>query len=67
MKKSIVWGSFLLLLASSVTASETKVVCKTSRLGPMAVAIVCTNGADATGTKMGNVLIISCADLRTGK
>lgn len=60
--KSIVWGTllFLTLLASSVTASESKVVCKTSRLGPYAVAITCTNGSDVTGRKLGDVLVISC-------
>ncbi len=64
--KSIVWGT-LLLGSLAVTASESKVVCKTSRLGPNAVAITCLNGADPAGMKVGETLVISCTDFRTGK
>lgn len=65
MKRSITWGIayylvLVLVLAYSLAASEPKYICKTSHLGPMSVAVTCLNGADPTGTKVGDTLIISC-------
>lgn len=48
------------LIPSGAQSERPKVVCKSTRLGPMAVAIVCLNGADPTGHKLGDTLIISC-------
>lgn len=48
---SITWGS---------SQQREKYNIKAAHLGPNAVAIVCLNGADPTGIKQGDVLIISC-------
>ena len=48
------------LIPSSAQSDKPKNICKATHLGPMAVAITCLNGADPTGNKMGDTLIISC-------
>lgn len=47
---SIAWGM----------QERQKNVCKATHLGPYSVAISCTDGADPTGKKLGDTLIISC-------
>jgi hypothetical protein len=51
---------FVVLVAMASGEERAKSICKTSHIGINAVAISCTNGADPTGNKFGNVLIISC-------
>ena len=50
------------LIPSGAQSERPKVVCKATRLGPMAVAITCLNSADPTGHKLGDTLIISCGE-----
>jgi len=60
MLKRIVCGMLLACALFAVSQDKPKNVCKSTRLGPMAVAITCLNGADPTGRKYGDTLIISC-------
>lgn len=50
----------ILVLVSLAVAERAAYVCKVAHLGTNVVAIVCTNGADPTGSKAGDALIISC-------
>lgn len=50
----------LLLTGIAYAAGAIKSVCKVTHLGSNDVGITCTNGADPTGRKYGDVLIISC-------
>ena len=52
---------FAVVFVGSLAAQRAeKYICKSTHLGVNAVAITCLNGADPTGTKVGNTLIISC-------
>lgn len=50
----------LVFSLAAVAQVREKPACKVSRLNPLEVAISCLNGADPTGYKAGNSLIISC-------
>lgn len=51
----------LLVLVSCAFATERmQTLYKLTHLSPTEVGIFCTNGADPTGNKVGNTLIISC-------
>jgi len=58
MKKKVI--AAVLLFAAMAGAQMYESVIHTSKLGPMAVAITCRNGADPTGNNMKGVLIVSC-------
>ena len=60
MKRITITLVTILGLASAALAARQEYIIKSTRLGVSAVAITCTNGADPTGTKNGDVLIISC-------
>ena len=45
-------------------APKPKSIIKITHLGTTDADIVCLNGADPTGNKYGNVLIVSCTDRR---
>lgn len=49
-----------LVPSGALQSDKPKNVCKAVHLGPMSVAITCLNGADPTGNKYGDTLIISC-------
>jgi hypothetical protein len=64
MKKLIV---LFVLVAGTFAASQVeytvarpKPICKVSRLGIYDIGVVCTNGSDPAGHKVGDLLIISC-------
>ncbi len=48
------------LLLTAALAAEQKYVLNAKRLSSTEFALVCNNGGDPTGTKIGNTLIISC-------
>jgi len=50
----------LLLTGIAYAAGSIKSICHVTHLGATDVGITCTNGADPTGHKYGDVLIISC-------
>lgn len=50
----------ILLLSAAVFCTESKYILVSKRVSSGAVAISCTNGADPTGTTVGDALIISC-------
>lgn len=50
----------LLLCALCAAAERAKAVYKITRLSTMSVGISCLNGADPTGRKVGDVVIMSC-------
>ncbi len=51
----------VLLLTATLAASEhVKSIIHVSHLTPTEVGITCANGADPTGIKTGDVLVISC-------
>lgn len=49
-----------LLLVGVATAARREYVIKSAHLGLNSLAVSCENGADPTGQKYGEVLIISC-------
>jgi hypothetical protein len=60
-KTFLVLGVLLLVAGAAVAQAErAKALYKTVRLSYTQVGISCTNGADPTGTKIGELLIISC-------
>jgi hypothetical protein len=58
----------LLLLTSSVAGKaqcdtcKPKPIYKVTKLSLTEVSISCTNGADPTGKKLGDILVISCGN-----
>ena len=56
----------VVLFAMSLTAfaqtMRAKYICKVSHLSVTSVGISCLNGADPTGQKLGDVLVISCGN-----
>lgn len=60
--KSLVAALVLALLTILVggLVAETKYILNAKRLSSTEEALSCNNGADPTGTKVGNTLIISC-------
>lgn len=54
--------SVVLLGAAVLATGESKYVLSSKRLSSTAVALSCANGADPTGKKFGQVLIISCKE-----
>lgn len=50
----------LLLVTGAFAAERMQTLYKLTRLSPTEVGIFCENGADPTGNKVGNTLIISC-------
>lgn len=48
------------IVLSALVMAESKYICKVAHLGTNTVAITCTNGADPTGRKEGDILLISC-------
>lgn len=58
MKKTLVFASVLVSSALAFAAGTS--VIKISRLSDTQAAISCKNGADPTGRKEGDVVIISC-------
>lgn len=57
----------LVALTLCVGQRVEKYICKVNHLGPYAISVNCLNGADATGTKIGDTLVISCADMSKEK
>jgi len=49
-----------LLLAGIAVAERLPSIIHVSHLGDATVAVTCKNGADPTGNKVGEVLLISC-------
>ena len=63
MRKLYAGITLLLMIGSAAIASErAKNVYKTTHLSTTQVGISCQNGADPTGRKIGDLLIISCGD-----
>jgi hypothetical protein len=52
-----VWA---ILAVAANAQTRAKYIYKLFRLNPAEVGIVCQNGADPTGTKVGDMVIISC-------
>jgi hypothetical protein len=52
----------LILAGFAVAAEPSKYIIKVARVSVTEAAISCTNGADPTGTKVGNTVIISCGN-----
>jgi hypothetical protein len=50
----------LVLFAGAVCGAESKYILTTKRLSSTEVGLSCSNGADPTGRKIGNTVIISC-------
>lgn len=50
----------VLILCAVAVAERAQSFIKVSHMSPNAVGISCLNNADPTGTKVGNVVIISC-------
>lgn len=50
----------LVLLAMIVGQAESKYILSSKRLSSTEVALSCSNGADPTGRKIGETVIISC-------
>jgi hypothetical protein len=48
------------LLFASALLAESKYILNAKRLSSTEEAISCSNGADPTGVKVGNTLVISC-------
>jgi hypothetical protein len=60
MKKVLFAVCTIALLVSVAAADKPKNVYKTFHFTTTEVGITCLNGADPTGRKMGDILIISC-------
>jgi hypothetical protein len=58
--KTITVLGFILVLAGMALADKPKSIYKVFRFTPNEVGISCQNGADPTGRKVGDILIISC-------
>ena len=50
----------ILLLTTMTMATARDYVLKTKRLSDYSVGLICSNGSDPTGTKVGDMVIISC-------
>ena len=59
MKRLITLVVILAALALAAAAAS-KYTCQVKRLSGNEVGISCANGADPTGTKVGDTVIISC-------
>lgn len=53
-------GVFLILAGVLGASDKPKSIIRVYHLSPMSVGIRCENGADPTGTKVGEMVIISC-------
>lgn len=53
--------ALLLLQFAVATGGKPKSVIHVVHLSPTSVGITCENGADPTGTKVGETVIVSCA------
>jgi hypothetical protein len=62
MKLKIAIAALLLMGFAHGAAKD--YVLTTKRIGDYTVAIGCKNGADPTGNKYGEILLISCKDMR---
>jgi hypothetical protein len=51
----------VLLTTLAFAAERSKALYKVTRLSPTQVGISCLNGADPTGRKVGDIVIMSCA------
>jgi hypothetical protein len=51
----------LLLTTLAFAAERGKALYRVTRLSPTQVGISCVNGADPTGRKVGDIVIMSCA------
>lgn len=60
MKLKSLLAVFLVLCAASFAAERVKSIIHVSHIGANTVGVTCANGADPTGTKTGDVLLISC-------
>jgi len=60
MKTKVVVTTLLLL--TSAAGSTTDYVARTKRIDNYRVVITCSNDADPTGFKVGNALVITCAN-----
>ena len=58
MKKYLVLA--LLTVSTAYAAERVATVYKISRMSSTEVGISCNNGADPTGTKVGNTVVMSC-------
>lgn len=58
MKLKSLLAVFLVFCAASFAA--VKSIIHVSHIGANTVGVTCANGADPTGTKTGDVLLISC-------
>jgi hypothetical protein len=54
----LVWA--VLAVVANAQTVKPKYIYKLFRLNPSELGIVCQNGADPTGTKVGDMVIISC-------
>lgn len=63
MKRLFTLVTILAVLALAAVAA-TKTICQVKRLSTSEVGISCANGADPTGTKIGDTVIISCGNDR---
>lgn len=59
MKRLLTLATILAALALAAGAAS-KNICQVKRLSTNEVGISCANGADPTGTKVGETVIISC-------
>jgi hypothetical protein len=60
MNRTIITLATLLLLGTGYAADKPKNIYKVTHLSTTEVGISCLNGADPTGRKFGDVVIMSC-------
>lgn len=58
MRKTL--AAVLILTGCAIASEKMVTVYKLTKMSPTEVGIYCQNGADPTGKKIGEVLIISC-------
>lgn len=60
MRRNLILLSIVLLAGSLDASDKPKAIYKILRISTTELGIVCQNGADPTGRKLGQLLVISC-------